>query len=101
LFLRNDVCVVIEMKYCYRRKTVKKAAGGTSEAGKLSKMKAKDTELSAALDSAEEQIRAKDYAGPYRAARREVICLAVAIRGRTQVAVRFVETEDANGTTGS
>jgi hypothetical protein len=92
LFLRNEVCVVIELKYCYRRKTGKKSAGGTDEARKMAKQKAKEKELSAALDIAEEQIRVKDYAGPFRAARWEVICLAVAIRGRTQVAARFVDT---------
>jgi hypothetical protein len=101
LFLRNDVCVVIELKYSYRRKTGKNAVWGTGEARKRAKQKAKDKELSAALDSAEEQIRGKDYAGPYRAARWEVICLAVAIRGRTQVAARFVDTENANGPTAS
>jgi hypothetical protein len=101
LFLRNDVCVVIELKYSFRRKTGKKSSGGTSAARKLTKQKANDKELSAALDIAEEQIRAKDYAGPYRAARWEVICLAVAIRGRTQVAARFVDTENVNGPTGS
>jgi hypothetical protein len=92
LFLRNDVCVVIELKYSYPLKKGKQAAGGTGETRNLSKRKAKEKELSASLDIAEEQIRVKDYAGPYRAARWEVICLAVAIRGRTQVAARFVDT---------
>ncbi|MDR1312307.1 MAG: ATP-binding protein [Deltaproteobacteria bacterium] len=100
LFLRNKVCVVIELKYSYRRKTGKKTAGGTNEARKLAKKKAKEKELSAALDIAGEQIRSRDYAGPYRAARWKVICLAVAVRGRTQVEARFVDTEDANGPTG-
>jgi hypothetical protein len=100
LFLRNEVCVIIELKYSYRRKTGKKASGVTNEDRKLAKKKAKKNELSAALDRAEEQIRGRDYAGPYRAARREVICLAVAIRGRTQVDARFVDTDVANGPTG-
>ncbi|MDR1313915.1 MAG: ATP-binding protein [Deltaproteobacteria bacterium] len=95
LFLRNKVCVVIELKYSYPRKKGKKAAGGTGDARKLEKQKAKEKELSAALDVAEEQIRVKDYAGPYRAARWEVICLAVAIRGRTQVSARFVDIEES------
>ncbi|MDR1315049.1 MAG: PD-(D/E)XK nuclease domain-containing protein [Deltaproteobacteria bacterium] len=101
LFLRDKVCVVIELKYSYRRKAGKKTAGGTNEARKLAKKKAKEKELSAALDIAEEQIRSRDYAGPYRAARWKVICLAVAVRGRTQVEARFVDTEVANGPTGS
>ncbi|MDR1312952.1 MAG: hypothetical protein LBQ12_04455 [Deltaproteobacteria bacterium] len=57
--------------------------------------------MSAALDIAEEQRRFKDYAGPYRATRWELIRLAVAIRGRTQVAAGFVDPENANGPTGS
>jgi hypothetical protein len=32
-----------------------------------------------------------DYAAPYRAARKTVIALAVAIRGRDEVAVRFID----------
>ncbi|MDR1166109.1 MAG: ATP-binding protein [Deltaproteobacteria bacterium] len=101
LFLPNEVCVIIEMKYRYRDTTTKKVAGSASGARKLDKKKAKDKELSAALDFAEEQIRDRDYAGPYRAAKREVICLAVAIRGRTQVAARFLVTEATDGSSGS
>jgi hypothetical protein len=101
LFLRNKVCVVIELKYCYPLKHGNNnAAGETNDARKLAKMHAEEKELYAALDIAEEQIRRKDYAGPYRAARWEVIYLAVAIRGRSQVAARFVDTESANVPTG-
>jgi hypothetical protein len=101
LFLRNNVCVVIELKYSYPRKKSKKASEGTSGARKLAKKKAKEKELSAALDIAEEQIRRNDYAGPYRAARWEVICLALAIRRRTQVRARFIDTGAANGPNGA
>ncbi|MDR1314240.1 MAG: hypothetical protein LBQ12_11235 [Deltaproteobacteria bacterium] len=101
MLLNNDGCVLIEMKYCHRRKTAKNSAAGTSQAGKLAKRKPKDKELSSALDAAEEQIRSRDYAGPFRAERWEAICLAVAIRGKTQAAARFVDTDKANGRTGS
>ncbi|MDR1166248.1 MAG: ATP-binding protein [Deltaproteobacteria bacterium] len=101
LFLPNEVCVVIELKYRHRGKTTKTVAGGASGARKLDKKKAKDKELAAALDISEERIRDRDYAGPYKAARREVICLAVAIRGRTQVAARFLDAEAIDGSNGS
>jgi hypothetical protein len=48
-------------------------------------------ELSAALDSAEEQMREEDNAGPHRAAKHKVICMVLAIRGRTEVALRFID----------
>ncbi|MDR1314968.1 MAG: hypothetical protein LBQ12_15075, partial [Deltaproteobacteria bacterium] len=92
LFLRNDVCVVIELKHRHAVKTaVKDGAGGEADR-KLAETAAKDNELSTALDATEAQIRNMDYAGPFRAAGYKVICIAAAIRGRTEVAARFVET---------
>jgi hypothetical protein len=92
LFLRNDVCVVIELKHRHVGKSAFKdgAVGETDR--KLAEDAAREKDLSAALDAAEAQIRDMDYAGPYRAAGYEVICIAVAVRGRTEVAARFVET---------
>ncbi|MDR1313957.1 MAG: PD-(D/E)XK nuclease domain-containing protein, partial [Deltaproteobacteria bacterium] len=92
LFLHNDVCVVIELKH-RRVGQIPYTGGGDGETDRrLAETAAKDDELSAALDAAEAQIMKMDYAGPYRAAGYKVICLAVAVRGRTEVAVRFVET---------
>ncbi|MDR1312965.1 MAG: ATP-binding protein, partial [Deltaproteobacteria bacterium] len=92
LFLHNDVCVVIELKH-RRVGKIPYSGGWDGETDRrLAETAAKDNELSAALDAAEAQIRNMDYAGPYRAAGYKVICLAVAVRGRTEVAARFVET---------
>jgi hypothetical protein len=76
-FLTNTR-VVIEVKYC---KTGEKA-------------KSKDyakKELATALDIAAKQIRSKGYAAPFRVAGKKVICVAIAVRGRDDVAVRFLE----------
>ncbi|MDR1165516.1 MAG: ATP-binding protein [Deltaproteobacteria bacterium] len=82
LILKNKTRVVIELKY-------RRANGNNdgSDEDRASK------ELAAALDEAEKQIREKDYAAPHRAADREVICLALAIRGKDQVAARFFAPE--------
>jgi hypothetical protein len=92
LFLNNGVCVVIELKHRHVVKTACKDGPGGEADRKLADDAAQEKDLSAALDAAEAQIRNMDYAGPYRAARYKVICLAVAVRGRTEVAARFVET---------
>ncbi|MDR1312553.1 MAG: ATP-binding protein [Deltaproteobacteria bacterium] len=92
LLLHNDVCVVIELKHLRVGKTALKSGGDGETDRRLAEGAAKDAELSAALDAAEAQIRNMDYAGPSRAAGYKVICLAVAVRGRTEVAARFVET---------
>jgi hypothetical protein len=76
----GKIRVVIEVKYC---KSDKKQ-------GKVDKVGG-ENELSAALDKAEEQIRSKDYAAPFRVAGCKVIGVALAVRGRDEVAVRFIE----------
>jgi hypothetical protein len=99
LFLQNNVCVVIELKYCtsselYRRCVVntnhKKNRAYKKAKEKARKMR-REKELSASLDSAEDQMRNNDSIGSYRATQHTVICMALAIRGHTEVAVRFVD----------
>jgi hypothetical protein len=92
LFLHNGVCVVIELKHRHAVKTACKEGAGAEADRKLAEDAARENDLDAALDAAEAQIRNMDYAGPFRAAGYKVICLAVAVRGRTEVAARFVET---------
>jgi hypothetical protein len=90
LFLNDDVYIVIELKCCALSRLSRVAWQDAAE--KISAdEKMREKEISAALDIAEDQIRKRDYAGPYRAMRHKVICMALAIRGRTDVAVRFVE----------
>ncbi|MDR1080532.1 MAG: PD-(D/E)XK nuclease domain-containing protein [Deltaproteobacteria bacterium] len=98
LFLNDGVCIVIELKYVPSTRTPNialKKNDGKDRAEKKRSEKAKEKrrvkELSAALDSAEKQVRDKDYAGPYRATQHKVICMAMAIRHRTEVAVRFFD----------
>ncbi|MDR1312452.1 MAG: PD-(D/E)XK nuclease domain-containing protein, partial [Deltaproteobacteria bacterium] len=91
LFLHNDVCVVIELKHRHVGKIAHKGGGDGGTDRELAETAAREKDLAAALDAAEAQIRNLDYAGPHRAAGYEVICLAVAVRGRTEVAARFVE----------
>jgi hypothetical protein len=100
LLLHDNICIVIELKYCRPSKKSRNASvktnGGKKRAvkGKRSEEsteKRKHKELNAALDRAEEQIRKRDYAGPHRANQYKVVCLALAIRGRTEVAARFLD----------
>jgi hypothetical protein len=100
LLLHDNVCIVIELKYCRPSKMSSGAAaigdGVRDRAEKKKrreelKEKIKEKELNASLDDAEEQMRKIDYAGPHRANQYTVICLALAIRHRTEVAARFVE----------
>ncbi|MDR1166236.1 MAG: ATP-binding protein [Deltaproteobacteria bacterium] len=85
VILENKIRVVIELKY--RRAYGKREISDVNRAAK---------ELAAALDDAEKQIKEKDYAAPHRAANREVILLALAIRGKDQVAARFVTPEKSD-----
>jgi hypothetical protein len=101
LSLHNGVRVVIELKYRYPDKYAYKAYEDKETDLEQAKSKAKEKELTAALDSAEAQLRSKDYAGPHRAARHKVICLAIAILGRSDIAARFVDLEDARAPAGS
>ncbi|MDR1079384.1 MAG: PD-(D/E)XK nuclease domain-containing protein [Deltaproteobacteria bacterium] len=91
LFLNNNVRVVIELKYCRPAKSIKMDSNTVNpdKAHTDSNIAAK--EISVALDRAEKQIRKQDYAGPYRSANCKVLCLALALRGRDQVGVRFFD----------
>jgi hypothetical protein len=78
VFLR-DIRFVVEVKYC-------NADGkDADDKGKASKA------LEAALDAAAGQIRSKDYAAPFRVAGKTTAGVAIAVRGRNEVAVRFFE----------
>ncbi|MDR1081373.1 MAG: ATP-binding protein [Deltaproteobacteria bacterium] len=91
LFLDTNTCVVIELKRCTPSKSAQDTTDFSDDEIIRSEARRREKELSAALDIAEEQMKEKDYAGPYRATRHRVICMALAIRNRTEVAVRFVE----------
>jgi hypothetical protein len=82
LFLENKIRVVIELKY---RRAEDSADEGES--------KRSDRALSSALDDAENAIITKDYTGPFRANAKKIICLALAVRGRHDVAARFLDSE--------
>ncbi|MDR1037488.1 MAG: ATP-binding protein [Deltaproteobacteria bacterium] len=91
LYLNDRFRVVIELKYCHANRIIEKE-GDVAEAGGEDKEAERTAkEMSAALDRAEKQMTDKDYAGPYRAAGCEVTCMAMALRNRNQVAVRFFE----------
>ncbi|MDR1037370.1 MAG: AAA family ATPase [Deltaproteobacteria bacterium] len=47
--------------------------------------------LAAALEKAADQIRLKYYAAPFRVAGKKITGLAIAVRGRDRVVVRFIE----------
>ncbi|MDR1037380.1 MAG: hypothetical protein LBT40_12705 [Deltaproteobacteria bacterium] len=78
IFLKGNRFVV-EVKYC---KTDEKDADDKGKAAKA---------LEAALDAAVDQIRSKDYAAPFREALKTTTGVAIAVRGRNEVAVRFFE----------
>jgi hypothetical protein len=95
LFLNTKVRVVLELKYCNINKNSSRSKNAVG-IRRTAKDKKAETELarrqlSAALDRGEKAIMNNDYAAPYRAARKTVISLAVAIRGRDEVAVRFID----------
>jgi hypothetical protein len=97
VYLKDKVRVVIELKYCFPTNTSCERA----KEPMTSNLKNDDTncadsdqaqkELSSALDRGQKQIIKLDYAGPYRAAGCVVICMALAIRNRDEVDVRFFE----------
>ncbi|MDR1036511.1 MAG: ATP-binding protein [Deltaproteobacteria bacterium] len=70
---------VMEVKYC---KADKKDGDNKEKADKA---------LESALDTAADQIRSKDYAAPFRVAGKTTTGVAIAVRGRNEVAVRFFE----------
>ncbi|MDR1082132.1 MAG: hypothetical protein LBQ79_14550 [Deltaproteobacteria bacterium] len=80
LFLNDNVCVVIELKF--RSPSRLSLEAGQDAGEKISaEVKMREKEFFGALDSAEDQMRNNDCAGPYRATRHKVICMALAIRG--------------------
>ncbi|MDR1164271.1 MAG: ATP-binding protein [Deltaproteobacteria bacterium] len=83
LFFNGNIRVVIELKYCYPDKLTYDAINNDEDLA--------SKELLTALDKGEKQIIEKDYAGPYRANRCQVIGLAIALRGRDEVAARFID----------
>ncbi|MDR1041507.1 MAG: hypothetical protein LBR80_15380, partial [Deltaproteobacteria bacterium] len=86
IFLDGRVRVVIELKYV--KADVKGDDGDRDRAA---------GELASALDRAENAIRDKDYAGSFRLSASEIICLALAVRGRKEVAARFMNPDRADG----
>jgi hypothetical protein len=78
VFLK-DIRFVVEVKYC--KADVKDA----DDKGKAAKA------LEAALDAAVDQIRSKDYAAPFKVSGKTTTGVAIAVRGRNEVAVRFFE----------
>ncbi|MDR1035567.1 MAG: ATP-binding protein [Deltaproteobacteria bacterium] len=86
LFLEDKIRVVIELKY--RWGNCSAAEGSASEA----ESQRSERDLSSALDDAETAIRTKDYPGPFRANAKKIICLALAVRGRDEVAARFMDS---------
>jgi hypothetical protein len=103
LFLNDNVRVVIELKYCIPSlitceadkehmlsKNVKTLS--LTETDKFGvNIEPATKEFSVALNRGQNQIICLDYAGPYRAAGCSVICMALAIRNRDEVAVLFFE----------
>jgi hypothetical protein len=81
----------MELKYCHAYKMAEKEGDTVKADGEAKEAERKAKEMSTALDRAEKQMRDKDYAGPYRAAGCAVTCVAVALRNRNQVAVRFFD----------
>ncbi|MDR1038401.1 MAG: ATP-binding protein [Deltaproteobacteria bacterium] len=81
LFLENKIRVVIELKY---RRSKDSEVEGESERSRRA--------LSSALDDAENAIITKDCPGPFRANAKKIICLALAVRGRNEVAARFLDS---------
>jgi hypothetical protein len=91
LFLNKKLRVVIELKYCKTDESSKVNGDVMNPDNVQAKKHSAAKELSAALDRAEKQVIKQDYAGPYRAANCKVICMALALRNRDQVAVRFFD----------
>jgi hypothetical protein len=82
IFLDGRVRVVIEVKYVKAEE--KGGEGGEGDKDRAAR------ELASALDRAENAIREKHCAGSFMLAASEIICLALAVRGRDEVAARFL-----------
>ncbi|MDR1038829.1 MAG: AAA family ATPase [Deltaproteobacteria bacterium] len=81
IFLHNRVRMVLELKYCPAE-----VFGQNDES-----LSAK--ELAKALEEAEKAIREKDYTGLFRLTARNIMCIALAVRGRNEVAARIFELQ--------
>jgi hypothetical protein len=81
LHLKNSIHVVIELKYC---KSDDEDVSDTDSSERAAK------DLDSALNEAEKAIREKKYGESSNLYASELILLALAVRGRTQVAARFV-----------
>ncbi|MDR1036149.1 MAG: PD-(D/E)XK nuclease domain-containing protein, partial [Deltaproteobacteria bacterium] len=91
LYLNDKFRVIIELKYCHANLTIENEGDVTKAGGEGKEAEPRARKMSAALDRAEKQMKDMNYAGPYRAAGCTVTCMAVALRNRNQVAVRFFE----------
>jgi hypothetical protein len=99
LFLNGKIRIVIEMKYCISDIIIPEANSKhmlsendkTIYQNETNMNMVNRKEVSAALDRGQAQIISLDYAGPYRASGCSVICMALAISNRDEVAVRFFE----------
>jgi hypothetical protein len=97
VYLKDKVRVVIEVKYCVPTSTSCETAMNRNtcnlkrDADNSSNSERSEKELSSALNRGQNQIIKLDYAGPYRASGCVVICMALAIRNRDEVDVRFFE----------
>jgi hypothetical protein len=91
LFLNDRFRIVIELKYYNIIKNFNKDPDVSTADWTRLEQERISNELSATLDKAENQVRERDYAGPYRAACCKVICMALVISDRDKVDVRFFE----------
>jgi hypothetical protein len=82
VLLDDRIRVVIELKYLQADESDCNGEGILSE-----------KEFTASLDAAEKQIRVRDYSGAHRLPAMEIICLALTIRGKYEVAARYLEPE--------
>jgi hypothetical protein len=85
VFLNDRVRVAIELKYRHANPDEEKDDPAVKAVA--------TKELAASLDDAERQMTEGEYGESLRAISNKVICLALAIRGRTQVAARFVDIQ--------
>jgi hypothetical protein len=85
------------VKYCNIDKNIGRSKNSVdirrTEKDKNAETERDRKQHSVALNRGEKAIIKNDSAAPYRAARKTVIALAVAIRGRDEVAVRFINVE--------
>ncbi|MDR1037785.1 MAG: AAA family ATPase [Deltaproteobacteria bacterium] len=91
LSLNDKFRVVILMKYCCHDMMPTEEGDFGNAGGESECSSGVAAEMLLALDIAEKQMRKTDCAGHHRTAGCDVTCMAVALRKRNQVAVRFFE----------